>query len=134
MVHFEIGATVLIEGDSHVVRAVRRVDRGFQVAFEGVDRAAAEGIRGSSLFVEQRRSLGEGEYWPEMLIGLEARGMDGGRLGTVVGVIAGVAQDRLIIESSSASFEVPFVDDLIPVVDADSGYIEIVDLPGLIEP
>ena len=115
-------------------RAVRRVDRGFQVAFEGVDRTAAEGLRGSSVSVEHRRSLGEGEYWPETLIGLEARGKDGGRLGTVVGVIAGVAQDRLVIESNSASFEIPFVDDLVPVVDADAGYIEIVDLPGLIEP
>jgi hypothetical protein len=25
------------------------------------------------------------------------------------------------------------VDDLVPVVDADAGYVEIVDLPGLTE-
>ena len=34
----------------------------------------------------------------------------------------------------SADFEVPFVDDLVPVVDIEAGYVEIVDLPGLIEP
>ncbi len=85
------------------------------------------------MFVERRRSLGDGEYWPEMLIGLEVRGKDDQRLGTVVGVIAGVAQDRLVIESDGVTFEVPFVDDLVPIVDTDSGYIEIVDLPGLIE-
>ncbi len=85
------------------------------------------------MFVERRRSLGDGEYWPEMLIGLEVRGKYDQRLGTVVGVIAGVAQDRLVIESDGVTFEVPFVDDLVPIVDTDSGYIEIVDLPGLIE-
>jgi ribosomal 30S subunit maturation factor RimM len=29
---------------------------------------------------------------------------------------------------------VPFVDDLVPVVDLERGYVEIVVLPGLTEP
>lgn len=133
LVHFEAGATILVAGIPHIVRAVRRVDRGFQIAFEGVDRVGAEAIRGSEVTVESRRSLGEGEYWPETLVGLEVRGQGGERLGTVVGVVAGVAQDRLVVESQDSRFEIPFVDDLVPVVDVDSGYIEVVDLPGLTE-
>jgi ribosomal 30S subunit maturation factor RimM len=38
-----------------------------------------------------------------------------------------------VVESAGSRFEVPFVDDLVPVVDVDSGYVEIVDLPGLTE-
>jgi len=117
------------------VRAVRRVDRGFQVAFEGIDdREAAEEIRGAEVMVEGRRELGEGEFWPEDLVGLEARSVEGGRLGVVVGVVAGLAQDRLVVDGAGSTFEVPFVDDLVPVVDVEQGFVEIVVLPGLIEP
>ncbi len=125
---------MFIQDRPYVVKAVRRVDRGHQVAFEGVDRAAADEIRGSTVVVEARRALDEGEYWPEDLIGLEVRGNDGTRLGSVVGVVTGLAQDRLVVRSGEADFEVPFVDDLVPVVDIGAGYVEIVDLPGLIEP
>jgi ribosomal 30S subunit maturation factor RimM len=31
-------------------------------------------------------------------------------------------------------FEVPFVDPLVPTVDVEAGRIEIVSIPGLIEP
>jgi 16S rRNA processing protein RimM len=118
-----------------VVRAVRHVDKGFQVAFQDVEtREAAEEMRGSAVTVVGRRALEEGEFWPEDLIGLEARNTEGDRLGVVVGVVAGLAQDRLVVDTDGSTFEVPFVDDLVPVVDLDQRYVEIVTLPGLIEP
>ena len=52
----------------------------------------------------------------------------------VVEVVVGSAQDRLVIERDRGTFEVPFVDDLVPVVDVDGGFVEIVELPGLTEP
>ncbi len=118
------------------MRAVRRVDKGFQVAFNGIDdREAADEIRGAEVMVEGRRDLGEGEFWPEDLVGLEARSAEGDRLGVVVGVVAGLAQDRLVVDGGGGpTFEVPFVDDLVPVVDLEKGYVEIVVLPGLTEP
>jgi 16S rRNA processing protein RimM len=125
---------VFIQDRPYLVKALRRVDRGYQVAFEDVDLATAEEIRGLDVFVPSRRALEEGEYWPETLIGLEARGSDGLRLGTVVRVVAGLAQDRLVIDSNGTEFEVPFVDALVPVVDTEGGFVEVVDLPGLIEP
>jgi 16S rRNA processing protein RimM len=84
--------------------------------------------------VEGRRELGEGEFWPEDLVGLEARSVDGDRLGVVIGVVAGLAQDRLVVDGGGPTFEVPFVDDLVPVVDLEQGFVEIVVLPGLTEP
>jgi len=117
------------------VRAVRRVDKGFQVAFEGIeDREDAEMLRDAEVFVERRRILEKGEFWPEDLVGLEARTIDGDRLGVVVGVVAGLAQDRLVVDGDGSTFEVPFVDDLVPVVDLEKRYLEIVPVPGLTEP
>ena len=134
VVHFDPGATVWINAIPHQVRAVRRIDKGFQVAFVGIDdRERAEGLRGAEVLVEGRRSLEEGEFWPEDLVGLEARTIDGDRLGVVVGVVAGLAQDRLVVDAGGSNFEIPFVDDLVPVVDLDQRYIVVVPVPGLTE-
>ena len=76
----------------------------------------------------------EGEFWPEDLVGLEARTIEGARLGVVVGVVAGLAQDRLVVDDDGSTFEVPFVDALVPVVDLERRYVEIVPVPGLTEP
>lgn len=131
LVYFDPGSTVHIGSRPHVVREVRRADRGYQVAFEGItDRPGAEEIRSSDIFVAQRRELGDREYWPEDLIGLEVR--PGG--GAVVGVSFGHAQDRLVIERDGTRFEIPFVDPLVPVVSLDSGFVEIVEIEGLTEP
>lgn len=130
------GTTVYIESRPYVLRAVRRVDRGYQVAFEGVDdREAAEAVRGFDVEVETRRVLGADEFWPGDLVGLAVDSEDGELIGQVVDVIFGSAQERLLVETIDGSrFEVPFVDDLVPVVDVESGRIEIVLIPGLIEP
>ena len=133
VVYFQPGSTVSIDGSPLVVRAVRRADRGHQVQFENVlTREAAEDIRGSEVHVAERRELSEDEYWPEDLLGLEVRGPESGHLGVVSRVVTGTAQDRLVVSRDGSEFEVPFVVDLVPVVDLQAGYLEIVELPGLI--
>jgi 16S rRNA processing protein RimM len=53
----------------------------------------------------------------------------------VIDVVLGPGQDRLRVEQSDGViFEIPFVDALVPVVDLESGRIEIDLIPGLIEP
>jgi 16S rRNA processing protein RimM len=127
---------VYLEDSLYRVRALRRVDRGYQVAFEGIDdRSAAEVIRGLDVWVEGRRDLEEGEYWPGDLIGLAVHDQAGNRLGTVVDVHFGIGQERLVVEMVGGStFEVPFVEGLVPVVDTARRRIEIVAIPGLTEP
>jgi len=129
------GSTVFVNERPLVVRAIRRVDRGYQVAFEGLeDRFTAEEIRGGDVLMEERRELGESEYWPGDLIDLVVFDQDGTRLGIVKDVLFGPGQDRLLIEGrTGASFEVPFVDGLVPLVDIAAGRIEIVSIPGLTE-
>lgn len=126
----QAGSVVYIEDREYTVASIHRADRGHRIAFaEVAGRDQAEQIRGRDVYVPERRALGPGEYWPEDLIGLEVR--PGG--GSVVALAHGPSQARLVIERGSSRFEIPFVADLVPVVDTEEGYIEIVDLPGLIE-
>lgn len=125
------GAVVYLDDRPYTVAAIRRADKGHHIAFtEVADRNGADQIRGLDVFVSERRALGADEYWPEDLIGLAVR--PGG--GSVVALAHGPSQDRLVIERDGSMFEVPFVADLVPVVDLDEGYVEIVEFPGLIEP
>lgn len=120
-----------IAGRPYVVRALRRGKKGPQVAFEDVtDRDRAAELRGADVSVAARRDLGDGEYWPEDLVGLEVR--PGG--GVVVGVSHGPAQDRLVVERDGARFEIPFVDELVPTVDIEAGFLEVSEIDGLSSP
>jgi ribosomal 30S subunit maturation factor RimM len=39
-----------------------------------------------------------------------------------------------VIERGGSRFEVPFVDELVPVVDIDGGFVEVVEIEGLTQP
>jgi len=136
IVSVQPGATVFVDDRPYSVRTVRRVDRGYQVAFEDVtDREGADELRGMDVSVSERRELGEGEFWPDDLIGLAVFDDTGQALGVVKEVVFGPGQERLLVERvTGGTFEVPFVDDLVPLVDREAERIEIVAIPGLIEP
>lgn len=129
---FAVGATLRTEaGSDLVVRSVAPYrDRGLIVGFAGVgDRTAAEALRGSTVTVDEseRRSLGDGEFWPEQLVGLEVMSPDGRSLGRVTAVDLGTAQDRLVVATEGGcEVLVPFVDDI--VGDPEDGRI-VVDAP-----
>lgn len=131
LVHFRTDEVVQVRDRPLTVREIRRGKKGHEVAFvEVTTREAADQIRGSDVFVSQRRPLGANEYWPEDLVGLEVR--PGG--GLVVAISHGAAQDRLVVERSGNIFEVPFVDELVPVVDVAGGYVVIAEIEGLSAP
>jgi 16S rRNA processing protein RimM len=135
LVHFQPGKTVFVEGRPYVVGAIRRADRGHHLKLDGVNaRVAAEAIRGNDVMAVERRELGENEYWPEDLVGLDARDPDGKGLGKVSALVTGGAQDRLVIEGEGTRFEVPFVTELVPDVDLAGGFVVVNPIEGLIEP
>ena len=105
------------------------------VVFEGVvSRNDAEALRGIELTVDSGglRELEENEFWPDDLIGFAVHA-HGERIGEVVGVIPGEAQDRLIVEKDGGEIvEIPFVNELVPEVLPDSGLIRIAPIDGLI--
>lgn len=128
LVYFEPGSTVFVGERPLTVRQIRPADRGHRVLFSEITtREAAEEIRSQDVLVTERRELADREFWPEDLIGLEVR--PGG--GSVTGINFGPAQDRLVIERRGNTFEVPFVDELVPVVDVAAGYLQVVEIEGL---
>lgn len=131
LVYFEAGSVVFVGDQRQTVRDLRRGKKGPQVAFVAItDRPGAEELRGSDVLVTERRQLEEGEFWPTDLVGLAVR--PGG--GLVVAVAHGPAQDRLVIERDGSRFEIPFVHALVPLVDLDAGFVEIVEIDGLDDP
>ena len=94
---------------------------GLIVRFSGIDdRNAAEALRGVRLTIapDERRTLAAGEYWPDELTGCDALDLSGRRLGTVAGVVAGAAQDRIVVATPhGVDVEVPFVGAIVVEVD-----------------
>jgi 16S rRNA processing protein RimM len=108
-------------------------DSGLVVGFSGVgDRTAAEELRGVTLTIAaaERRDLGEDEFWPEDLLGLEAVDPSGSVLGTVTRIDFGTAQDRLVVTVPGGDeVLVPFVAAI--VGDPSDGRIAIDAPEGL---
>jgi 16S rRNA processing protein RimM len=120
------------------VTSVRLEKRMLIVTFaEYPDRTAAEFLEDAEVFVsrDQLRELEQEEWWVTDLVGLQAFTTSGAPIGKVTGVIDSGNQ---ILEISSRaegkSILVPFVKELVPVVDVAGGRVEIRDLPGLLEP
>lgn len=122
---------------SLTVSSVADTKDDYRVSFNSIDnRNDADALRGVQLTVpaSQRRSLDDGEWWPEDLVGCEVVDVDDQPVGLVHEVVLAVAQDRLVVVAPDGSrAEIPFVDALVPEVDVANDRI-IVDLPdGLFE-
>lgn len=115
------------------------------IHFEGVDdRDAAEALNGTVLYGEAddpEDMLEEDAWYPKDLLGLEARFAEGNMLGAPAGQTVGKVVD--VIEGAQyllkirldkpvdgeTSTLVPFVDQLVPDIDLENGYLTL-DPPG----
>ncbi|MDJ0732665.1 MAG: ribosome maturation factor RimM [Nostocaceae cyanobacterium] len=121
------------------------------IKIAGVEnRNQAEELRGCKLLVPEsdRPKLEEGEYYVLDLIGVQVFMQETGKfIGTVVDVIS-AGNDLLEVElqqeegetgkvtnhkKSAKKVLIPFVEAIAPVVDLESGRIEITPPPGLLE-
>ncbi|MFJ5860329.1 ribosome maturation factor RimM [Pseudarthrobacter sp. NPDC092439] len=106
------------------------------LAFEEVaDRNKAETLRGAKLFIETAELDEDGDegWYEHELVGLEARVGE-----AVVGRIAALntmpVQDLLVVATPEGDeILVPFVEEIVPEVNIDEGYILITPPPGLFE-
>ncbi|MEV7604894.1 ribosome maturation factor RimM [Paenarthrobacter sp. NPDC089322] len=136
---FVAGTEFLVEPSSAgplTIRSARWNKDILLLGFEEVaDRNAAELIRGAKLFIEtDDLDEAEDEGWYEHeLVGLEAR------VGTkVVGKVTALntmpAQDLLVVEAfDGKEILIPFVDEIVPEVNIDAGYILVTPPAGLFE-
>ena len=94
---------------------------------EIVSREDAEAARGTTLLTEEYEE--ENAWYPHQLVGLLAQTPEGQPLGEVTGLQSGSAQDLLLVRYEGRTVMVPFVHQLVPVVDIEAGIV-VVDPPG----
>lgn len=94
---------------------------------EILSREDAEAARGVALLTEEHEE--ENAWYPHQLVGLAAQTPDGQSLGTVSGLQPGSAQDLLLVRYEGRTVMVPFVHQLVPVVDVEAGIV-VIDAPG----
>ncbi|QQS10587.1 MAG: 16S rRNA processing protein RimM [Rhodospirillales bacterium] len=121
------------------VRPTGRSTKGEVIArIEGVaDRNAAEALKGLRLYVA-RSALpppAPGEWYEDDLVGLAARGSDGGDWGRVLAVHDFGAGTLLELSGGAhgRSFMVPFTDAAVPAVDVEGGAITVDPPAGLLD-
>lgn len=125
---------------SVTISAVRPHSGRLLVSFEQVrDRTGAEQLRGAMLCVDVDsgdRPADPEEFYDHQLVGLTVRhGGSGMRsdLGRVESVLHLPAHDVLGVRlSDGREVLVPFVSEMVPVVDVEAGYVEVVDTADLL--
>jgi len=107
-----------------------RGSEGFPIiAFREVEtREGAEGLRNHILEVrgEDLPDLGDDEFYPFDLIGLEVRDESGGVLGVITDAVESPAHALLVISTSKKDeILIPFVIAAIPTVDLVEGFLVV---------
>ncbi|KAA8827022.1 MULTISPECIES: ribosome maturation factor RimM [Bifidobacterium] len=151
---FAPGSVLLTaDGREFTVARSRKFKERWIVLFKDVtDRNASEALNGTDLYVEPVYSDDDEDgFYMEDLIGLEARIYESADdeternaadaddtayvvAGKVSDVIDGPAQDLLqITEPSGAESLIPFVEEIVPEVDLEEGYLVLTPPNGLLQ-
>ena len=118
---FAIGAKVFTENGELIISSARVHNGILLLGFEGVrDRNEVEKLRNSLLYSEvdiNEPGQDEDDYHIQQLIGLRVELQDGSEFGVIADVLNLPAQDCLAIKSKNGEVLIPFVRQLVPVVD-----------------
>ena len=119
---FAIGAVLETESHGNLTVASARVHNGILLlAFDGIeDRNSIEALRNELLYADvdiNAPGVDEDDCHVLQLIGCKAYLVDGDEFGEVTEVLNLPGQDVLVIKSESGETLIPFVRQLVPVVD-----------------
>jgi 16S rRNA processing protein RimM len=133
---FALGAVLETESHGNLTVASARVHNGILLlSFEGVeDRNAIETLRNELLYADvdiDAPGVDEDDYHVLQLVGCKAFLVDGDEFGEVSEVLNLPGQDVLVIKSDSAETLIPFVRQLVPIVDIKARRMTVI--PPLIE-
>lgn len=135
---FVEGAVFDVEPASHgtlTIRSARWNKAILVLGFEEIpDRNRAEELRGATLFVNSEDVDEEEEegWYEHELVGLEVR-VEGTAVGTVSALQVMPAQDLLVVDTPRGEILIPFVEEIVPEVDVEGGFVVVVPPPGLFE-
>lgn len=116
------------------MRSARVQGTTWVLGFEQVrDRTGAEGLRDTRLMAAPDEDEDDGWYEDD-LVDLIVYDVDGALVGAVVALLQRPAQDllQIALEGGGTAY-VPFVEQIVPVVDIEAGRIEIDPPPGLLD-
>jgi 16S rRNA processing protein RimM len=134
---FAIGA--VLETDSHgelTVVSARDHNGILLLGFQGIeDRNSIETLRNELLYAEvdiQAPGIDEDDYHVLQLVGCTAYLVDGDEFGTVTDVLNLPGQDVLAIKSADGEVLIPFVRQLVPIVDIKAKRMTVIppDIDG----
>ena len=133
---FAIGAVLETESHGNLTVASARVHNGILLlSFEGIeDRNAIETLRNELLYADvdiDAPGIDEDDYHVLQLIGCKAFLVDGDEFGEVSEVLNLPGQDVLVIKSESGETLIPFVRQLVPIVDIKARRMTVI--PPVIE-
>jgi 16S rRNA processing protein RimM len=142
---FTVGAVLRTDpgGRTLEIRTVRTHQERLLLSFRDVpDRTAAEALRGAMLVLDVPDTESPDdpeEFYDRQLVGLAVRplaepgGEPGASIGTVTEVLHLPVQDVLAVRrDDGGEVLVPFVAELVPVVDPAAGHVGVLDVPGLL--
>ena len=133
---FALGAVLETESHGNLTVASARVHNGILLlSFEGFeDRNAIETLRNELLYADvdiDAPGVDEDDYHVLQLVGCKAFLVDGDEFGEVSEVLNLPGQDVLVIKSDSTETLIPFVRQLVPIVDVKARRMTVI--PPLIE-
>ncbi len=133
---FAIGAVLETESHGNLTVASARVHNGILLlSFDGIeDRNAIEALRNELLYADvdiDAPGIDEDDYHVLQLIGCKAYLVDGDEFGEVSEVLNLPGQDVLVIKSESGETLIPFVRQLVPIVDIKARRMTVI--PPVIE-
>jgi len=119
---FAIGALLQTESHGELTVSSARVHNGvLLLGFEGIeDRNSIEKLRNELLYAEvdiDAPGIDEDDYHVLQLVGCKAYLVDGDEFGEVSDVLNLPGQDVLAIKTETGEVLIPFVHQLVPVVD-----------------
>ena len=133
---FTPGASLRVGDRPCTVASARWHSGTLLLGLEGVtDRTAAEALRGRELWADvpaDEAPADEGENWDRQLVGLEVLDAAGAVAGTIGEVLHLPAHDVLVVRTSGGDRLVPFVSEVVPVVDLEAGHVRVADIGGLL--
>jgi 16S rRNA processing protein RimM len=131
---FAAGAIVLV-GDAPRTVVESRISPKVALLLSGcTDREHAEALRGQWLYIEvDDEDVDDPDaFYDHQLEGLRVR-VEGAEVGTVEEVLHLPGQDLLAVAVDGRQVLVPFVVQIVPVVDLAGGFVEVVALEGLFD-
>ena len=119
---FAIGAVLETESHGLITVVSARVHNGILLlGFEGIeDRNAIEELRNELLYADvdiEAPGADEDDYHVLQLVGCKTFLVDGDEFGEVIDVLNLPGQDVLVVKSHDGEVLIPFVRQLVPIVD-----------------